>query len=195
MNASPTQDPDAPARDHRGGIDDNGGGGGGGGNDSNNPLAQRRASPKKDARNSPVVPLAPLEYLQNQRRGSITDPSLHAAAPNLHMNAISKLNHSNASAFRPPELNSTTTFTSRDNQSKLPEPRPASPYVFGDATPQANDLTTIRRLLHSPSPERDDGEAPSSKKSFNPSRTLPGPLRSGSGGEYNVSISMCSLTE
>lgn|ERR1700722_141370 len=28
---------------------------------------------------SPIAPLAPLEYLQNQRRGSITDPSLHAA--------------------------------------------------------------------------------------------------------------------
>ncbi|THH33697.1 hypothetical protein EUX98_g613 [Antrodiella citrinella] len=28
-----------------------------------------------------VFPLAPLEFLQNQRRGSITDPSLHAARP------------------------------------------------------------------------------------------------------------------
>ncbi len=31
------------------------------------------------ARHSPAPPLAPLEFLQNQRRGSITDPSLHAA--------------------------------------------------------------------------------------------------------------------
>ncbi len=30
-------------------------------------------------RQSPIAPLAPLEFLQTQRRGSITDPSLHAA--------------------------------------------------------------------------------------------------------------------
>ena len=32
-----------------------------------------------NTRHSPVTPLAPLEFLQNQRRGSITDPSLHVA--------------------------------------------------------------------------------------------------------------------
>lgn len=38
------------------------------------------ASPSTtNSRHSPVAPLAPLEYLQNQRRGSITDPSLHVA--------------------------------------------------------------------------------------------------------------------
>jgi hypothetical protein len=54
-----------------------------------------------------------------------------------------------------PAGDTTTPGTSADT-------RLASPYVFGDAPPQANDLTTIQRLLRSPSPERDDGGAPSS---------------------------------
>jgi hypothetical protein len=41
---------------------------------------------------SSVPPLAPLEYLQNQQRGSITDPSLHAAA---HINNASGSSNSN----------------------------------------------------------------------------------------------------
>lgn len=44
------------------------------------------ATSSSESRQSPVTPLAPLEFLQNQRRGSITDPSLHAAGP-------STLNH------------------------------------------------------------------------------------------------------
>ena len=51
------------------------------GNSQNKPLTS-----STESRHSPLTPLAPLEFLQNQRRGSITDPSLHAAAP-------STLNH------------------------------------------------------------------------------------------------------
>lgn len=41
-------------------------------------------SPSSASRHSPVTPLAPLEFLQNHRRGSITDPSLHAAPTSNH---------------------------------------------------------------------------------------------------------------
>ncbi|KAI0092651.1 hypothetical protein BDY19DRAFT_903435 [Irpex rosettiformis] len=48
------------------------------------------------SRHSPVLPLAPLKYLQNQRRGSITDPSLHAASTsNLTSINTTALNSSN----------------------------------------------------------------------------------------------------
>ena len=43
---------------------------------------------------SSVPPLAPLEYLQNQQRGSITDPSLHVAA------RINKASSSNSNTPR-----------------------------------------------------------------------------------------------
>ncbi|KAJ7638815.1 hypothetical protein FB45DRAFT_1055047 [Roridomyces roridus] len=70
--------------------------------------------------------LAPLEFLQNlnQRRGSITDPSLHAATPRQNLNAH---------FFRPDKA----------------EPRPTSPYVFGSATHGAENAQ-LRKLLHSP---------------------------------------------
>ena len=45
----------------------------------------KSASPA-NTRHSPVTPLAPLEFLQNQRRGSITDPSLHAAGAGAGLN-------------------------------------------------------------------------------------------------------------
>ncbi|KAI0347536.1 hypothetical protein BDW22DRAFT_1342308 [Trametopsis cervina] len=53
------------------------------------------------SRHSPVAPLAPLEFLQNQRRGSITDPSLHAAASS----SISPSAHYDySSSNKPPSL-------------------------------------------------------------------------------------------
>lgn len=82
-------------------------------------------------RHSPVAPLAPLEFLQNlnQRRGSITDPSLHAATPRQTVN----------SQFF------------RQDKSNVQEPRPVSPYVFGSAT-HAESNTHLRKLLRTPSP-------------------------------------------
>ncbi|KAJ7095387.1 hypothetical protein B0H15DRAFT_938070 [Mycena belliarum] len=87
------------------------------------------ASNNLPARHSSVAPLAPLEFLQNQRRGSITDPSLHAATPRQSVN----------SQFF------------RQDKSNLSEPRPSSPYVFGSAT-HAADSAQLRNLLRTPSP-------------------------------------------
>ncbi|KAJ7498920.1 hypothetical protein FB451DRAFT_16237 [Mycena latifolia] len=81
-------------------------------------------------RHSPVAPLAPLEFLQNQRRGSITDPSLHAT----------------------PRQNINSQFFRHDKSSS--DPRPSSPYVFGSAT-HAADSAQLRNLLRSPSPHSD----------------------------------------
>ncbi|KAL1702296.1 hypothetical protein EV121DRAFT_262191 [Schizophyllum commune] len=71
---------------------------------------------------SRVTPLAPLEYLQNQRRGSITDPSLHAAgvtaSPKQAYQSIRYPDHS------------------QSDPRNMSEPRPAPSYVFGDATPR-----------------------------------------------------------
>ena len=77
--------------------------------------------------------LASLEYLQNQRRGSIsTDPSRH----------VLKLNSNSSGPSSP---------TSRSHMS---DPRPSSPYIFGDATTsQQEHGSQLRKLLHSPSPE------------------------------------------
>ena len=69
--------------------------------------------------------LASLEYLQSQRRASITtEPSRHVLK--------------NASGPSSP----TSRF----------DPRPSSPYVFGDAsTSQQEHGSQLRKLLHSPS--------------------------------------------
>ncbi|KAJ6539349.1 hypothetical protein B0H19DRAFT_1178566 [Mycena capillaripes] len=68
-------------------------------------------------------PLAPLEFLQTHRRGSITDPSLHAT----------------------PRQTINSQFFRHDKS----EPRPASPFVFGSAT----DNNHLRKLLRTPSPD------------------------------------------
>lgn len=75
--------------------------------------------------------LASLEYLQSQRRASITtEPSRHALKFS-----------SNSSGPSSP--------TSR---SRMLDPRPSSPYVFGDAsTSQQEHGSQLRKLLHSPS--------------------------------------------
>ncbi|KIM46184.1 hypothetical protein M413DRAFT_441255 [Hebeloma cylindrosporum] len=80
-------------------------------------------------RHSPVASLASLEFLQTQRRGSITDPSLH------------KIHNS----YRHhPEGDSA-------NNKYMSDHRPTSPYVFGDATVEPS--SHLRKLLHSPSAE------------------------------------------
>ncbi|KAJ7047370.1 hypothetical protein C8F04DRAFT_1058586 [Mycena alexandri] len=89
------------------------------------------------------IPLAPLEFLQNQRRGSITEPSLHAAA--LHAT---------------PRQNINSQFF-RQDKSNL-QPRPASPYTFGSATHTA-DNTHLRKLLRTPSPDRENSQGSTSR--------------------------------
>jgi len=90
-----------------------------------------------------AIPLASLEYLQSQRRGSITDPSLHAAKHPQNLRVVSE-----------PSSSSSTPQDPRD------EPRPSSTFVFGDATAQVSDGAGLRKLLRSPSAERteDKGE-------------------------------------
>ncbi|KAG6821276.1 hypothetical protein H0H93_002386 [Arthromyces matolae] len=84
-------------------------------------------------------PLAPLQYLQNQRRGSITDPSLHTAS-NIKLNT----------AYRPGiEQPSSASSGASSAQQDM---RPISPYVFGHATPHGGAEMAIRNLLRS-SPE------------------------------------------
>ncbi|KAF8195888.1 hypothetical protein K438DRAFT_1919017 [Mycena galopus ATCC 62051] len=104
-----------------------------------NPTNQPNNGPTN--RHSSVAPLAPLEFLQNQRRGSITDPSLHAT----------------------PRQNINSQFF-RQDKSNLQEPRPASPYVFGSAT-HAADNTHLRKLLRTPSPDhvRENSQGSSSR--------------------------------
>ncbi|OBZ76596.1 hypothetical protein A0H81_04064 [Grifola frondosa] len=65
----------------------------------NTPQNKTSSPSTTNIRYSPITPLAPLEYLQNQRRGSITDPSLHAG-PTPH----SHLGTSTATASIPPSL-------------------------------------------------------------------------------------------
>lgn len=120
------------------------------------------------SRHSPAPPLAPLEYLQNQRRGSITDPSLHAASPNHQNPALaSSSNSSGSTLFRhqefPHPVQSHPSSNSLDPQSKNPQltTRPVSPYIFGDASVQPTDPSNpqARRLLHNASAERGNGGA------------------------------------
>lgn len=96
---------------------------------------------------SPITPLAPLEYLQNQRRGSITDPSLHVGSvlPSpFSSNSSSSANLSNTlPALRHTEtaLGSPASSTSQESLNRMAtvHPRPASPYKFGDASMRQND--------------------------------------------------------
>ncbi|KAF9534324.1 hypothetical protein CPB83DRAFT_844051 [Crepidotus variabilis] len=110
-------------------------------------------SSTRERQHSPVASLASLEYLQNQRRGSITDPSLHAAP---HLSSGLKLSPN----FRHPHDLPSSSSSSFVQQAEpilgrdLLEPRPASPYVFGNATPHIPEHgSQLRKLLHSPSNE------------------------------------------
>ncbi|KAF8845778.1 hypothetical protein BDN67DRAFT_961420 [Paxillus ammoniavirescens] len=81
------------------------------------------------SRHSPVISLPPLDNLQPQRRGSFTDPFLHAAS-------------SHSPALR-----------------HLDGPRPAANYVFGDSgtlsISSEPSNKQMRKILRSPSAERD----------------------------------------
>ena len=95
-------------------------------------------------------------------QGSITDPSLHAAPTN----SISKLTSNTFRQSIPPHLQPDMhafsdsggsnggggegSANGNGNSRSLSDPRPASPYVFGDATPHSEGGAQIRKLLHSP---------------------------------------------
>ncbi|KAJ3985902.1 hypothetical protein F5890DRAFT_1084147 [Lentinula detonsa] len=92
---------------------------------------------------SPLIPLAPLEYLQqNQRRGSITDPSLHAAPlPPIHSPIFRQAASTSATPMSPGTVG------------------PSSSYVFGDATATASENPALRKILRSPSMEIENSRA------------------------------------
>lgn len=97
----------------------------------------------------PLQPLAPLEYLQNQRRGSITDPSLHALPPDPALNHHYHYQHHSQQQQQP-------ILTAEQRVKRSPRTiRPSSPFVFGDASVDPPDLSNpnIRRHLRSPSNE------------------------------------------
>lgn len=97
---------------------------------------------------SPVTALASLESLQQiQRRGSITDPYLHAASK-------SSPNYRHQHDHYSPAPSTAPSSANHDPTSKhyLPDPRPSSPYVFGDATAHSGEPSSqLRKILHSPS--------------------------------------------
>lgn len=132
------------------------------------PSAQALAS-----RHSPVTPLAPLEFLQNQRRGSITDPSLHAG-PSLptHLANGAPLNNLRPS-FRRPSFSSSPSFGSSTlyHDASRPPPvsqRASSPFRFGDASmpPPESSRASPRRPLRSSS--ADAGKRPAVSGSVPP---------------------------
>ena len=111
-----------------------------------------KTSPPSTSRQNQVTPLAPLQFLQNQRRGSITDPSLHAAGQA-------------GSPFRRPESPQTTfpPSASHEHRRSFSQSRPLSPFKFGDASaqPAATESPNahFKRLLRSPSAEPGDKRA------------------------------------
>ncbi|KAL4259232.1 BHLH domain-containing protein [Pleurotus pulmonarius] len=115
------------------------------------PAHHDRASNKEQS-------LVPLELLQNQRRGSITDPSLHAASPpNFRHHQNDQLQH--------------------DPLLSKSDSRPPPSFVFGDATPHRPDSEQIRKLLHSPSADSSDNRGREEQQGSyaSASRSLPSP--------------------
>lgn len=91
--------------------------------------------PLSGPRHPSVKPLAPLELLQNQRRGSITDPSLFSSpfgssSTNFGSKTLPALRHTDS------PLGTSAPSTSQNSANCMAAvlPRPASPYKFGDAS-------------------------------------------------------------
>jgi hypothetical protein len=120
---------------------------------SSSPMMTHRDGPRMG---SPVTPLAPLEFLQNQRRGSITDPSLHAAgSPNASKHGL---------VGRGPSY--LLAAEREGDTERIKIEGPATPYVFGDATIGAKAVkespAQLRKILRSPmEDERSPGAGPS----------------------------------
>ncbi|TCD66982.1 hypothetical protein EIP91_000662 [Steccherinum ochraceum] len=83
-----------------------------------------------------VSTLPPLDFLQNHRRGSITDPSLHAAS----------------STTISPSSNSLPPIRPPDSLNHSAQSRPSPAFRFR-STSESNTLPQIRNLLRSPSAE------------------------------------------
>ncbi|KAH6914904.1 hypothetical protein BKA70DRAFT_1257407 [Coprinopsis sp. MPI-PUGE-AT-0042] len=109
---------------------------------------------QRDGSQSKSPALASLEYLQNQRRGSITDPSMHTNA-SMRMNPL----YRQLSTSDQPNAESSGPSSSHHDPPPFrghpSDPRPASSYVFGDATiPPVDHPSHLRKILHSPSTEQ-----------------------------------------
>ncbi|KAI9000985.1 hypothetical protein BD414DRAFT_473273 [Trametes punicea] len=132
-------------------------------------------------------PLAPLEFLQNQRRGSITDPSLHAAPTSSTFSSGPAGQPAIASPFRRPDSPATNfpSPSSHEHRRSFSQSRPLSPYKFGDASahPGESPNAHLRRLLRSPSLEMGDRRTPTQSMNAESTRdgSTPGAVeRSGS---------------
>ncbi|KAF9247050.1 hypothetical protein BU15DRAFT_38841 [Melanogaster broomeanus] len=124
-----------------------------------------RTSQRESSRHSPVISLPPLDYLQQQRRGSLTDPSFHAASVN-------------SSALRPIDgRDSSTIFPVRNSSYGISTigPRPAANYVFGDSGAASSNSEPsskqMRKILRSPSAEQDHGHRPNGKDNQSATQT------------------------
>ncbi|KAI0776092.1 hypothetical protein BD413DRAFT_491212 [Trametes elegans] len=124
----------------------------------------RTSSPSLSSRQPPVTALAPLELLQNQRRGSITDPSLHAAPTPPAFSSSTAAQPAISSPFRRPDSPATSFSSSAPHERgrSFSQTRPLSPYKFGDASAQPGESPNahLRRLLRSPSVEMGDRRTP-----------------------------------
>ncbi|KAL1946773.1 hypothetical protein VTO73DRAFT_14877 [Trametes versicolor] len=123
----------------------------------------KTSSPSMSSRQTPVTPLAPLEFLQNQRRGSITDPSLHAAPTPPAFSSGAAAPPAMSSSFRRPDSPATNfPSSSHEHRRSISQSRPLSPFKFGDASAQPSESPNahLRRLLRSPSAEMGDRRTP-----------------------------------
>ena len=93
-------------------------------------------------RHSPAPPLAPLEFLQSQRRGSLTDPSLHVAPI-----AAGNGNQS-SSQFRQLDILLSPHSKHGESRSRNTRPPPlstssSSAYTFGDPSTQPSSSSSL----------------------------------------------------
>jgi hypothetical protein len=83
------------------------------------PIATHTDNISTSRQHSSVPPLAPLEYLQNQPRGSITDPSLHAAGGSNTRTSTANNNNSNNTSLLAPSY----VFAANPTESSTPKMR------------------------------------------------------------------------
>lgn len=158
------------------------------GSPAGGPFQPKTSSPSMSSRQTPITPLAPLEFLQNHRRGSITDPSLHAG-PSPPTFAGGPAASSISSPFRRPD-SPATSFpqpVGHESRRSFSQTRPLSPYKFGEASAQPGESPSahLRRVLRSPSADTPDRRTPTQAMILDSGREggQAGAERNGSEGE------------
>ena len=163
-------------------------------------LQPKTSSPSLTPRQTSVTPLAPLEFLQNQRRGSITDPSLHAGPHPPTFPGGPPGSSGITSPFRRPESPATSYPSSASHESRrsFSQSRPLSPYKFGDASAQPGESPNahLRRVLRSPSAETVDRRTPTQAMAVDSAREggTQGLERERNGGEGELIRDRCATT-